>query len=133
MELVDVLDSKSSAARRAGSSPAIGTNIKIPEFSVPLPRLELRYSGIFVYIEKFWLLGIVVFMVNGLKIREFLVDNIADMAHFNEAFRLVPVDSIAVIDFDVRFAVHHPKVAEKRIQINVSVFAGLLFPRPPYF
>ena len=53
MELVDVLDSKSSAARRAGSSPAIGTNIKILEFSVPLPRLELRYSGIFVYIEKF--------------------------------------------------------------------------------
>ena len=26
MELVDVLDSKSSAARRAGSSPATGTN-----------------------------------------------------------------------------------------------------------
>ena len=30
MELVDVLDSKSSAARRAGSSPATGTNWKYP-------------------------------------------------------------------------------------------------------
>ena len=39
MELVDVLDSKSSAARRAGSSPAIGTRKRGQErFLVKKPR-----------------------------------------------------------------------------------------------
>lgn len=36
MELVDVLDSKSSAARRAGSSPATGTKRKRPPIGRPL-------------------------------------------------------------------------------------------------
>lgn len=37
MELVDVLDSKSSAARRAGSSPATGTTTSEEASTVPFP------------------------------------------------------------------------------------------------
>lgn len=37
MELVDVLDSKSSAARRAGSSPATGTTASEEASTVPFP------------------------------------------------------------------------------------------------
>ena len=37
MELVDVLDSKSSAARRAGSSPATGTTALEEASTVPFP------------------------------------------------------------------------------------------------
>ena len=48
MELVDVLDSKSSAARRAGSSPATGTNEvdKFRQEFVDFPFTELFFCGI---------------------------------------------------------------------------------------
>ena len=47
MELVDVLDSKSSAARRAGSSPATGTKLNDPTQSEQIVVSCLDWVGLF--------------------------------------------------------------------------------------
>ena len=43
------------------------------------------------------------------------------MSNFNEAFRLVQVNRISVIDFNERCAIHNPQVTEAWIQIDVTI------------
>ena len=46
------------------------------------------------------------------------------MSNFNEAFRLIQVNCISVIDFNERCAIHNPQVAEAWIQIDVAILVS---------
>lgn len=43
------------------------------------------------------------------------------MPNFNEAFRLIQVNRISVIDFNERCTIHNPQVAKAWIQINITI------------